>query len=613
MFDGAGFGVREIDVVDLPDILAAGARGENMLAAQKVLAASMLSKARFEAEVAASGDCDKAWRIAATEVSVRLTCSTTIAERYIETGDMLDESLPELKTAFVAGEVDYPRVRAVVRALTGIAAGTIAAVEPGAVASARELPPGRLEREVERQVLEHDADAAAQQRERMLGERDACVKSDRYGLSSLRATLTAAEGREADALIREVAATVCRHDGRDARTRRADALMAIMHGESRLTCECEQPDCPMRSVVDLPARRKPLVQLVCDVATLLGLSSRPPVLAGHGPIDPDLARVLAEDATWQAILVEMGSAVDRLEGVGTGPAEPEAPEASTSEPNLATDVPVFGRCRRAGTVPARITDCGDRVPAARSAGETIDRLRARLGREPQLRAGRFPDGHGGHVTAPPGALIYSPSAALATRVRVRDGSCRFPGCSVPAARCELDHIVPFDHDRPDGGGWTIASNLQCLCKAHHQCKTMQIWHASMLDGGAMCWTDAHGLTALSLPTGYRTVHAHTTEPGPRPDPETNLGAAQAKPVNARRIAWGGSTPTPHEIDELIDSPTWWEAHMHPDDRPPSAAQIAGILDPELRRLTAELADHHGEHRAIATLRSRRGRSHVGRP
>ncbi|KAA8954835.1 HNH endonuclease signature motif containing protein, partial [Mycobacterium sp.] len=38
---------------------------------------------------------------------------------------------------------------------------------------------------------------------------------------------------------------------------------------------------------------------------------------------------------------------------------------------------------------------------------------------------------------------YRPSAALAEFVRLRDLTCRFPGCDQPAEVCDIDHTIPF--------------------------------------------------------------------------------------------------------------------------------------------------------------------------
>ena len=38
---------------------------------------------------------------------------------------------------------------------------------------------------------------------------------------------------------------------------------------------------------------------------------------------------------------------------------------------------------------------------------------------------------------------YRPSTELAEFVRMRDLYCRFPGCTVPADRCDLDHARPW--------------------------------------------------------------------------------------------------------------------------------------------------------------------------
>ena len=73
-----------------------------------------------------------------------------------------------------------------------------------------------------------------------------------------------------------------------------------------------------------------------------------------------------------------------------------------------------------------------------------------------------------------------------------------------AARCQLDHIVPFDHADPALGGWTTASNLECVCEFHHALKTAGLWHAVALPGMAILWTGPRGDRHLTLPAGGLT-------------------------------------------------------------------------------------------------------------
>ena len=43
-----------------------------------------------------------------------------------------------------------------------------------------------------------------------------------------------------------------------------------------------------------------------------------------------------------------------------------------------------------------------------------------------------------------------PSARLAEAINIRAGSCRFPTCTVPADRCDLDHHQPLPHGETSG-------------------------------------------------------------------------------------------------------------------------------------------------------------------
>lgn len=82
---------------------------------------------------------------------------------------------------------------------------------------------------------------------------------------------------------------------------------------------------------------------------------------------------------------------------------------------------------------------------------------------------------------------YRPSAELRLWLRLRDGTCRFPGCGRAAAHCDLDHTVAWAH-----GGPTSAGNLAHLCRAHHTLKHRSAWQPRQDPGGALTWTTPLG-------------------------------------------------------------------------------------------------------------------------
>lgn len=96
-----------------------------------------------------------------------------------------------------------------------------------------------------------------------------------------------------------------------------------------------------------------------------------------------------------------------------------------------------------------------------------------------------------------GRRTYAPPAALAEFVRARDGSCRFPGCSVPADRCDLDHNRPFH-----AGGTTSADNLAALCRRHHRLKTHGGWRYVLGADASVTWTSPRGCTYTVPPRRF---------------------------------------------------------------------------------------------------------------
>ncbi|MDV8001998.1 HNH endonuclease signature motif containing protein [Rhodococcus sp. IEGM 1408] len=77
----------------------------------------------------------------------------------------------------------------------------------------------------------------------------------------------------------------------------------------------------------------------------------------------------------------------------------------------------------------------------------------------------------GSLDSPEHALRYVITPAMAARIRLRDGTCRHPGCSVAASDCDVDHVIAFNKRDPELGGPTTEWNLVCLCRKHHREKT----------------------------------------------------------------------------------------------------------------------------------------------
>ncbi|WP_344254363.1 HNH endonuclease signature motif containing protein [Terrabacter carboxydivorans] len=64
---------------------------------------------------------------------------------------------------------------------------------------------------------------------------------------------------------------------------------------------------------------------------------------------------------------------------------------------------------------------------------------------------------------------YRPTATMRAQVEAVDGTCRAPGCTVPAARCDLDHDIPWPH------GPTEVTNLTSKHRHHHNVHTHGHW------------------------------------------------------------------------------------------------------------------------------------------
>ncbi|WP_159499774.1 HNH endonuclease signature motif containing protein [Microbacterium sp. 18062] len=89
---------------------------------------------------------------------------------------------------------------------------------------------------------------------------------------------------------------------------------------------------------------------------------------------------------------------------------------------------------------------------------------------------------------------YRPTDAMRRMLRARDQHCRFPGCRMPAVRCDADHTI----DHADGGE-TCVSNLCHLCRRHHVLKHGTPWTVRQRSGGVLEWTSPLGHVYIDTP------------------------------------------------------------------------------------------------------------------
>ena len=134
-------------------------------------------------------------------------------------------------------------------------------------------------------------------------------------------------------------------------------------------------------------------------------------------------------------------------------------------------------------------------------------------------------------SAPPDTTRHHASRDWSTTMHP---ACTFPGCPVPAHRCDIDHRVPYDQADPDAGP-TCSCNLHPLCRTHHRLKT----------AGLLTPTPAPtGGTAGQRGLDHRH-RAHLPPPPAAPHPTSRRpGSRSPSPAPSTSGDATGTTPTP---------------------------------------------------------------------
>jgi hypothetical protein len=108
---------------------------------------------------------------------------------------------------------------------------------------------------------------------------------------------------------------------------------------------------------------------------------------------------------------------------------------------------------------------------------------------------------------------YQHPPTLDMAIRLRDRTCRAPGCRRAAARCDCDHVVPY----PSGA--TSLGNSCCLCRRQHRLKTPAPgWRVTVGENGDLTWTTPAGDTTTTQPHDYRPPDVGQRTGPDEPDP-----------------------------------------------------------------------------------------------
>lgn len=415
----------------------------------------------------------------------------------------------------------------------------------GAIDSGRRPGRNAILAQTDRIIEVHDPEGVLHRRRSALNGRCVQLRRGLDGMAVLHANLSAIDASAIFSALQEAA----REQLAEERSARADAAS---RGEP--------------SEIDFAMERN-IDQRRADALVDALLGSGTP-LPARGNSAPDPAGSASPSPATGDSIVGAGAEDDTAANGGRGAAAQvrsegeEKPEGEGTpegevEPGLhdASESPSGGALRPAGgsplsqlrpqiTVLAPLGPDGEpEVYLPRGGQASIDALIALLARSIGASIS-IPDPEPGASDSPPAARRYRISTELARRVRLRDGTCRHPGCSVAAEACDIDHVRPFNHSDPGAGGLTVEANLMCLCRRHHRFKTFHDWGYRLSRDGTLTVTTSTGHTVTTEPSGPLARWRQQRADGA----STHHDTAAQPPEDPR--------PQPHPLDPG-PTPTHW--------------------------------------------------------
>ena len=450
------------------------------------------------------------WDNTAAQVAAALTMSQRRASGQLHIAVALRERLPRVAALYCQGRLSFRLISELTWRTHLVDDGRLMTLIDDALAAKAEawgaLSETQLVRAIDAIIDRYDPEAVRLAK-LLMRSRDFKVGASQDGAETTTAwgLLMAADAVVLQRRITAIVNTVCDNDPRSVGERRSDAMGALAHGNDHLLCRCGATDCPKAGAT------APSSNIVIRV------------IADQAAIDAAHQQIAATEhpGTTDDNAVEDASADDET-------ADDEPPNApkhpGTTDDNAVEDAAADDE-----------TGGDERPNAPKDTGLALlpgGKILPTVMLAEAIRNGAkvVPL----QLPGPDCEAGYRPSAALAEFVRIRDMFCRFPGCSVPADRCDVDHSLAWPY------GPTHPSNLNCKCRGHHLMKTFWDgsggWSEKQSPDGTLTWASPSGRTYVTTPGSqlfFPTLNTATADLPP-PPPIPPPGPARATKMPKRR-------------------------------------------------------------------------------
>ncbi|WP_018180265.1 HNH endonuclease signature motif containing protein [Jongsikchunia kroppenstedtii] len=261
------------------------------------------------------------------DIGAELCVTPQRARRLIAAASAARYRLPETARALAEGFIDLDRMTMVVTRTDLVGSAEILRLDrelATAIFHRGPMSTQRFRTLVDRLIHKHDPDAVRRRAARTDENRNITIAPDRFatGQARISGSLPHEQAAVINARLDAMAKEVHRGDGRTLKQRRADAYVALARGLQHLCCHCD--DCnaapgPEPAPIAAPSPTEPaatsdtagdtsatpqtcshpttpLMYVVVNLSTLLGLDNDPAYLDGQGLVDADTARALLAEA-----------------------------------------------------------------------------------------------------------------------------------------------------------------------------------------------------------------------------------------------------------------------------------------------------------------------------